>query len=471
MHVDCTLDNFSVPGFSDIVPEFGIKKPNGIPISSREAHENIKMPFANMRPHVVEENSTTTRVEVNSVFDITEIGTNLTLSNATYNGCLAYIINSSDGIVTVTVNGGGTHTLSNGKFLDLEFINGEWEERFFVTEEKIADTVLNKFALKAPLADPTFTGIPKVPNKTSPASNNGTLIATEAQVKAVAEAASGTYTSEASGRDLMSVLLNINFSTLTTQDQRNTAITQVMEELRRRCNNFGGIDNTYIPDFTGIAIGDYIDGLDLSGITAPPNGTAPQAWNNSYKNNRIIVSGFNTYGGRINILFTFRNIICKSLINFNSNNNNNGFYYSDLRAWICYNYANGAFVTRLASALGVASLLSRDSPIDYLTSVGRSNNNAGTVCYDEVAVFLPSEIELTGYKSIGHDISGVHFPIYARSTTYRQKKYNGVATEYLLQSQSETYNSGGFCVIDANGAITTKTITTTIGISPAFFVF
>jgi hypothetical protein len=42
-------------------------------------------------------------------------------------------------------------------------------------------------------------------------------------------------------------------------------------------------------------ISDYIDGIDLSGLTPTTGGTAPQAWNNTYKNNRIIVAGFNTY--------------------------------------------------------------------------------------------------------------------------------------------------------------------------------
>jgi hypothetical protein len=74
-------------------------------------------------------------------------------------------------------------------------------------------------------------------------------------------------------------------------------IPAIMAEIRRRCNNNGEIDNTGIPDFTGIMIGDYIDGLDLSGVAAAPGGNAPQAWNDTYKNNRIVVSGFNTYKG------------------------------------------------------------------------------------------------------------------------------------------------------------------------------
>jgi hypothetical protein len=45
-------------------------------------------------------------------------------------------------------------------------------------------------ALKSPLAGPVFTGVPKVPGKASAAANDGTLIATEAQVYLKANTAS-----------------------------------------------------------------------------------------------------------------------------------------------------------------------------------------------------------------------------------------------------------------------------------------
>jgi hypothetical protein len=49
-------------------------------------------------------------------------------------------------------------------------------------------------ALKAPLNSPVFTGTPKVPSKTAAAANDGTLIATEAQVYAKANLASPIFT-------------------------------------------------------------------------------------------------------------------------------------------------------------------------------------------------------------------------------------------------------------------------------------
>lgn len=104
MNVDCTLNSFAVPGFSGLDPIFGTKKPTGETISSREAHTNISMPFALMRPHVVNENSTTTEVEVNSVFDITVPDITLEISEAAYNRCRAHIVNSSSGSASVLVN-------------------------------------------------------------------------------------------------------------------------------------------------------------------------------------------------------------------------------------------------------------------------------------------------------------------------------------------------------------------------------
>ncbi|GHV20769.1 hypothetical protein FACS189494_05170 [Spirochaetia bacterium] len=57
-----------------------------------------------------------------------------------------------------------------------------------------ADQLKKVFAVKANLASPTFTGTPKVPSKTSAAANDGTLIATEAQVNLKANLASPTFT-------------------------------------------------------------------------------------------------------------------------------------------------------------------------------------------------------------------------------------------------------------------------------------
>jgi hypothetical protein len=53
--------------------------------------------------------------------------------------------------------------------------------------DALENAVQTKLDTKAPLASPVFTGTPKVPSKTAAAANDGTLIATEAQVKTVAD--------------------------------------------------------------------------------------------------------------------------------------------------------------------------------------------------------------------------------------------------------------------------------------------
>ncbi|MDR2194894.1 MAG: hypothetical protein LBP19_10625, partial [Treponema sp.] len=63
-------------------------------------------------------------------------------------------------------------------------------------------------------------------------------------------------------------------------------IPRIMAEITRRCNNNNEIDSSGIPDFIGIEIGDYIDGLDLSAIPAENGGDGGQAWNGTYKSIR-----------------------------------------------------------------------------------------------------------------------------------------------------------------------------------------
>ena len=75
-------------------------------------------------------------------------------------------------------------------------------------------------ALKANLASPVFTGTPKVPSKTSAASSDGTLIATEAQVALKANLASPVFTgSPKIGSDRIAVVPNTS-----TQDETNLPI-------------------------------------------------------------------------------------------------------------------------------------------------------------------------------------------------------------------------------------------------------
>lgn len=128
MNIDCTLNKFTVPGFTGLDPEFGTKKPNGESVSSREAHANIAMALSLMRPHVVNESSTTTELEANHVFDITVANVTLEISEAAFNGCKVHIVNSSGGDVSVLRNGTENLIIHSGEIIDMEF-NGKWSSK------------------------------------------------------------------------------------------------------------------------------------------------------------------------------------------------------------------------------------------------------------------------------------------------------------------------------------------------------
>jgi hypothetical protein len=51
-------------------------------------------------------------------------------------------------------------------------------------------------------------------------------------------------------------------------------IAQAIAALRTLCNGTG------MPDFSKFQIGDYMDGIALSGIPAENEGTTGQGWNN-----------------------------------------------------------------------------------------------------------------------------------------------------------------------------------------------
>ena len=128
MNIDCTLNTFTVPGIPGLDIAFGTKRPNMGHMSTREHHVNAAMALSLLRPHIVNEDSTTTEFEANHVFDIVTAGVTLELNSAAYNGCKAYIVNSSNDSASVLA-GNDEITLFRGDILDLEFVNGKWNRR------------------------------------------------------------------------------------------------------------------------------------------------------------------------------------------------------------------------------------------------------------------------------------------------------------------------------------------------------
>jgi len=549
MNIDCTLNTFSVPGFSGINPDFGTKAPAGQPITSRQEHTNISMPFVLMRPHIVNENSTTTVIEANCVFDITVSGVVLELNEAVYNGCKVFIMNSSGNTASVRVNT-TTISLFGGDIIELEYINGAWVNKNskqslrtlsefeliaenviaastanvdittggMITMDGIALAIGDRVLLKNQ-TNPTQNGLWVVQSSTwnrdtNYATGNQTAFTSKfisplkgSQAGRVFFLIQNSYiigttllnfieskfsvtpipgkipmydkngilatgskyadTVEGMGRDLKAVFG-------ITSNNPTVYIPLIMAEIRRRCNNNGEIDNTGIPDFSGIEIGDYVDGIDFSGVSAAPGGTAPQAWNDTYKNNRIEVSGFNTFKNsgdtettKNHILFTFRNALCQGRMKA-TDDNSGGYPATEMRIWLegASGDGIGALATKLKTVLGGTT--------NYLLTFRSLLSNKGNWAWVNTTLFLPSEENIFGMSSWGEaersDGLKVHFPIYQKSTTYRCKRLNG-AKQWYWTSTPHASVAANFCNVSNYGtAYYSYASNSAGGVSPAFCV-
>lgn len=107
--IDLTLDSFKVPAIDGYTPPFGTMvtrtEANKGGLSTVEVNSNVMMPFANMRPKVVTEDSSTTAVEYDAkiVFPSSlASGCTLTLGNGAYEGCELQIHNYSS--INCTLN-------------------------------------------------------------------------------------------------------------------------------------------------------------------------------------------------------------------------------------------------------------------------------------------------------------------------------------------------------------------------------
>jgi hypothetical protein len=282
---------------------------------------------------------------------------------------------------------------------------------------------------------------------------------------------------EGYGRDLLEVL-------------GVATIPEAFAEIRRRCNNSGEIDDTGVPDFTGIRIGDYIDGIDLSAVPAENSGSAGQAWNDTYRNNRIVVSGFNTYKGmgdtentKNHVLFTFRNCPLTKRMNA-SNDNAGGYAASELRAFLEGTNGNGtgdksgvttaAFMNALKAQIG-----------DYLYTIRKYHSTKSASGWANYTVWLPSEIEMFGVPVYGDEgvymaaitspsiaarangITPVHIPLYQKSYVYRVKRSNGSRQWHWLQTPYAAAASG-FCNVSNYGIANYTSASSVGGCAPAF---
>ncbi|MDR2150142.1 MAG: DUF6273 domain-containing protein [Spirochaetaceae bacterium] len=259
-------------------------------------------------------------------------------------------------------------------------------------------------------------------------------------------------------------------------------IQAAMAALSTRCNGTGK------PNFSGLALGDYIDGIDLSAIPAENSGTAGQPWNDTYKNNRIVIAGFNTYKGmgdaenaKNHILFTFRDIPLNKCMN-SSNDNTGGYRESELRAFLEGMYGNGtgdksgvttaAFMNALKAQIG-----------NYLYSIRKLHSTKSSNVWSTYTVWLPSEIEVFGVPCYGDEgvympaitsptiaarvggITPIQIPLYQKSFVYRTKRYNGSKQLWWLQTPYSSA-AGFFAYVNYNGYSNNLTAASVGGCAP-----
>jgi hypothetical protein len=246
------------------------------------------------------------------------------------------------------------------------------------------------------------------------------------------------------GRDLLKVL-------------GVSSIADAMAALRVRCNGTG------VPNFYGLMVGDYLNGIDLSAISAENGGTAGQGWNGTYKNNQIVLSGFNTYKQagdpevtKNHLLFTFRNIPLKKRMN-PTNDNTGGYVASEIRAFLegangdgTGDYAGSTTVTTAA----FLNALKAQIGASYIMPVRRLLSNKVDWAWVTCSLFLASEHEIFGESGFGDpmwdDGLKVQFPIYQKASTYRCKRYNG-GRDWYWECSPYSGSVAHFCYVAGSG--------------------
>jgi hypothetical protein len=221
-----------------------------------------------------------------------------------------------------------------------------------------------------------------------------------------------------------------------------------------------------------------------------PLKTAGQAWNDTYKNNRIAVSGFNTYKGmgdtenkKNHILFTFRNIPLKKRMNA-ANDNTGGYKASELRAFLEGTNGDGtgdksdvttaAFMNALKVQIG-----------DCLYTIRKLRSTKSGNSWANYTVWLASEIEMFGVPVMGDEgvympavtspsiaarcgsITPIHIPLYQKSYGYRVKRYNGTRDSHYLQTPYSG-SAASFCNVNSNGYTSSSSASGLGGCAPAF---
>ena len=131
--IDLTLDSFKVPAIENYTPPFGTKivktDANKGGLSTVEVNSNIMMPFANMRPKVLTENSSTTEIEYDAKLCFSSsllAGATLELDYGAYEGCRVQVTNLSSYTCTVEYNSATLVSIPTGANVEVLWTGSSW---------------------------------------------------------------------------------------------------------------------------------------------------------------------------------------------------------------------------------------------------------------------------------------------------------------------------------------------------------
>lgn len=131
--IDLTLDSFKVPAIENYTPPFGTKivktDANKGGLSTVEVNSNIMMPFANMRPKVITENSSTTEIEYDAKLCFSAsllAGATLELDDGAYEGCRVQITNLSSFACDVEYNSATLVSIPTGANVEVLWTGSAW---------------------------------------------------------------------------------------------------------------------------------------------------------------------------------------------------------------------------------------------------------------------------------------------------------------------------------------------------------
>jgi hypothetical protein len=446
-----------VPGFSGVNPPFGTKKPEGEPVTSREADVNIRMPFSRQRPYHVGETSVTGAVEAHSAFVLAEAGITLTLGEGGFTGCRVRVINASAGVSTVVFGAAEEETvaLEAGERIELVWQSGAWNLEIGMDTKGVNIPVVSVEPLPSATRAKLYI-------------YNGRLRAaaySEGEVVRKTLVLIKTIPAHSVAIDLAAALGYSNPSAADTRE-----VFEAVSDLVRSGGAGNFVDGDWIDlPFLNVAAG-YETGGEITLTRDMVVGGVPMT--------RFIIAGKNFMTGkngntRASVAFQSYHCLGYSGVTGTdghymekTNINTNGYLGCQMRLYLINNMKNA-----LISA-GVPV----DSDIIYGPARRVSKGGSSPAGYDTIEdkVFLPTEYEMFGtrtYSDATQEAAEYQGRLeYYDSDTKRVKKTkDGTARIYWLASPYSG-SAALFCAVFSSGAAYDSNASYVYGVAPAFCV-